>query len=56
MTIENAKEMKYVVSCLSVGALIVLGSALTEQNILDYFYVLFIISCLIRYIFICKKK
>lgn len=52
---SNAKEIKCVVTFLSVLSIIVLGSYIVDKNIKDILYLLFIIICLIRYLLICRK-
>lgn len=56
MTTNNAKEVKGVVLFLSVLSLIVLGSFIVEGNILDMFYLIFIISCMIHYLYLSFKS
>ncbi len=56
MTTENCKDSKYVVLVCIMGVLLVLGSAIVELNYLDIAYLLFIVICLIRYLYICHKK
>lgn len=56
MTTDNAKEVKGVILFLSVLSLIVLGSFIVERNLLDMFYLLFIISCMIKYLYLSFKS
>ena len=56
MTIDSAKEMKYVVTSLVIGAIVVFVSAAVENSIIDFIYGICIIAFLIRYILICKGK
>ena len=56
ITADNAKEMRCVITFLVVCALLVLGSAIVEESIIDYLYFVFVICCLIKYLFICNKK
>ena len=56
MTTENAKEFKYVAIFLSVLSMVVLGSYVVDRELIDILYVLFVISCIIRYYFICIKS
>lgn len=56
MTPENAKEMKYIFIFISILSIVVLGSYLTDHNILDLAYLFFIATCLIRYLFICFRS
>jgi hypothetical protein len=52
---ENAKEMKCVVTFLSILSIIILGSFIIDRNISDIFYLAFLQICLIRYIIACRK-
>jgi hypothetical protein len=56
MPTENAKEIRYVVTFLSVLSMIVLGSYIVDRNIADFLYLLFVLSCLVKYLLICFKK
>lgn len=56
MTSDNTKEIKCVVAFLSGLSMIVLGSFIVDRNISDILYLLFVISCLIRYLIINFKK
>ncbi len=56
MTIDSTKEMKYVVTSLSIGAILVFISAAVDSNMIDFIYGICIIIFLIRYILICKAK
>ena len=56
MSIESTKEMKCVVTSLSIGAIVVFISAVVEKSIIDFIYGLCIIFFLIRYIIICKES
>jgi hypothetical protein len=55
MKFDQEAEMKCVIPFLVGLALIVLGSAIVDNNILDYSYFVFLIYVLIRYIYICKN-
>ncbi len=55
MPSENAKEMKCVVTFLSILSIIVLGSFIIDRDIKDILYLSFIIIYLIRYLLICRK-
>lgn len=52
MTTEKCKDSKYVFMVCMLGALLVLGSAINNFNILDIIYLIFIFGCLVRYIYI----
>lgn len=52
---SNAKEMKCVVTFLSVLSIIVLGSFIIDRDIKDILYFSLIIICLIRYLLIYRK-
>ena len=52
MTPESVKEMKSVMIFLSFLGTLVLGSFIVDRNLLDLFYLLFIIWCMIRYVII----
>jgi len=56
MTTEDAKEVKGVVLFLSILGLIVLGSFIVEGKLLDMFYLLFIISSMIHYVYLSFKS
>lgn len=52
---ENKKANIYgVVVTLSVVAFLVLGSLLTSFNIIDFAYFIFLVYCILRYIYIYK--
>lgn len=56
MTTQNIKELKSVIIFLSILGMMILGSFLVDKKEIDILYLLFIISCMIRYIIICNKK
>lgn len=56
MPTENAKEFKYVLLFLSFLSMIVLGSFIIDRDPIDILYLLFIVSCIIRYYVICLKS
>ena len=49
-------EIKGVILFLSVLGLIVLGSFIVERKMLDMFYLLFIICCMIHYLYLSFKS
>lgn len=49
-------EVKDVTCCLIVVSLFTLGSILTEFNIMNLIYLIFINYCTIKYIWIKKKE
>lgn len=55
MPSDNAKEMKCVVTFLSILSIIVLGSFVIDKDIKDILYLSLIIICLIRYLLICRR-
>ena len=52
---SDAKEMKCVVTFLSILCMLVLGSYIIDKDIKDILYFLLIIICLIRYLLISRK-
>ena len=56
MDTDDAKEVKGVILFLSVLGLIVLGSFIVERKMLDMFYLLFIICCMIHYLYLSFKS
>ena len=56
MTTDDAKEVKNVILFLSILGLLVLGSFIVDRNLLDMFYLLFIISSMIQYLYISFKS
>lgn len=55
MPSENAKEIKCVITFLSVLSIVVLGSFIVDRNIADLLYLIFIIICLIRFLLLVKN-
>lgn len=56
MTTRNAKEVKNVLTFLIILSLLVLGSFILERNPMDGFYLVFVVGCMFRYIYFCKKN
>ena len=52
---ENAKEMKCVVTFLTILSIIILGSFIIDRKLSDLLYFVFIQICLIRYIKVCRN-
>ena len=52
---SNAKEIKCVVTFLSILSIIVLGSFIVDRDIKDILYLSLIVIYLIRYLLICRK-
>lgn len=55
MTTDKSKDSKYVVLVCIMGMLLVLGSAVVKFNFLDIAYLLFVITCLVKYLVISRK-
>ena len=55
MPSEGAKKIKCVVAFLSVLSIVVLGSFIIDRNIIDLLYFIFIIFCLVKYLFLLKN-
>jgi len=49
-------EKKYVLMAISALIFLVAGSVIVDFNYLDAAYLLFIVTCIIRYILICKSN
>lgn len=56
MTTDDTKEVKGVVLFLSVLGLIVLGSFIVDRDLTDMLYLLFIIICMIHYLYLSFKS
>ncbi len=51
----NAKEMKCVVTFLSILGMIVLGSFIIDKDLKDILYFLILMVFMVRYILLCHK-
>ena len=56
MTTENKKDVKYVIVGFIVVALLILGSILVKFNVIDVMYLIFIVTILVKYIYIKKNE
>jgi hypothetical protein len=56
MATENKKEVKYVIVSFIVVSLLILGSILIKFNVIDVMYLIFILTVLIKYIYIKKNE
>lgn len=56
MTTESVREKKYVVGMFLTIGLLVLGSLITEFNMIDVCYLVFTSICCIRYLYIKKTE
>lgn len=53
MSINNLWELKYVLLTILMVICLVTGSFVEKHNYLDAIYLIFLLSCFIRYIVIC---
>lgn len=56
MTTVDTKEVKNVLSFVSILGVLVLGSFIVDGNMFDMFYLVFIIGSTIRYLYITFKS
>lgn len=56
MTTDKCKDSKYVVLVCILGVFLVLGSIIETFNYLDVAYLVFILFCFIRYLWICRNE
>ena len=56
MTFHKLKENRYGVYFAVLIFVLVLCSLITEFNLLDLGYIVFLLICLLRYLYICKKN
>lgn len=49
-------NVKYVLMAVIILSFLVIGSLILNFNYLDAFYLIFLLTCVIRYIIICKEK
>ena len=56
MTFHKLKENRYVVYFAVLIFVLVLCSLITEFNLLDLGYIVFLVICFLRYLYICKNN
>ncbi len=56
MSKEKLLELRFVIVAFIIGSVVLMGCAMRNFNMLDLLYILFLISCVVRYIYITKKN
>lgn len=56
MTKEKLKELRFVILAVILGSILVFSCIVADFNVIDFFYLLFLVSCIIRYVYIAKKN
>lgn len=56
MTKEKLKELQFVILAGVLGTIALLGCIIAEFNVVDMLYLIFLVGCAIRYIYICRKN
>lgn len=56
MSKEKLLELRFVLVAFIIGFIVLVSCAIKNFNMLDLLYVLFLISCIVRYVYITKKN
>lgn len=56
MTKDKLMELRFVILAVIIGVIMMIGCIITDFNVIDSFYILFLVSCVIRYAYIARKN